>query len=119
MSDIIYIKSRADDSVMAEINAELLGPEKAEKVVEGILSIMGDRYYEESAERKKNCKLKISMKAHVVLKMNSMGVEGECSGCDNVFLDGEQMTAVETETGEKLGWFCERCIRTWNETDED
>lgn len=39
-----------------------------------------------------------------------------CTGCDKEFDRGEMMSAVEYDDGEPAGWFCDACIRNWNET---
>lgn len=53
--------------------------------------------------------------AHVVQEMTAIGVYGSetCSGCDRSFKRGDTMSAVESESGEKLGWFCRGCLAEW------
>lgn len=53
--------------------------------------------------------------ARVVQEMTAIGVYGSetCSGCDRFLERGETMSAVESKSGEKLGWFCYQCLAEW------
>ena len=52
--------------------------------------------------------------AHIALTMTAIGVAGEiCTDCERPFARGERMNAVETESGDPLGWYCDACIAAW------
>jgi len=53
--------------------------------------------------------------AHVTIEMQALGVYGSetCLGCERSFERGETMSAVESDSGEKLGWFCLECLNEW------
>ena len=54
--------------------------------------------------------------AEIVLQMTALAnfvSPEECSGCDKIFARGEQMSAVESDDGEPMGWFCPECIDDW------
>ena len=52
--------------------------------------------------------------ARIALRMSALGQPEEtCATCDRRFRRGEEMTAVETDTGEPLGWHCRTCIDEW------
>lgn len=52
--------------------------------------------------------------AHIKVKMPALGHTKErCTGCGRNFERGEQMSAVEYENGEPMGWFCDDCIADW------
>jgi len=50
--------------------------------------------------------------AKIEAKMQSLGVE-EASCCGKTFDRGEEMSAVVSDNGEPLGWYCDQCIENW------
>jgi hypothetical protein len=55
--------------------------------------------------------------AHIALQMTACaGIADEhCNGCNKAFDRGEQMNAIEYESGEKAGWYCQACVDYWKE----
>lgn len=53
--------------------------------------------------------------ASVDMQMSAIGVEPPCEGCDKKWQRGERMNAVLSFDNEPMGWFCDECIRTWNQ----
>jgi hypothetical protein len=54
--------------------------------------------------------------ARIDAQMTAVGNEPTpCECCEHKFARGEQMSAVVSHSGEPLGWYCDECIRTWND----
>jgi len=54
--------------------------------------------------------------ARIEVCMNATGLDFApeiCSGCDRNFERGERMSAVVSDDGSPLGWYCDECIDDW------
>ena len=51
--------------------------------------------------------------AHRTATMQALGSEPPCDGCGQPHQRGSQMSAVASDEGEPLGWFCETCLAKW------
>ena len=50
--------------------------------------------------------------AKIEIQMQSLGVE-EASCCGKTFERGERMSAIVSNDGTPLGWYCDKCIDNW------
>lgn len=50
--------------------------------------------------------------------MQAVGsVMEKCDGCSEPFMRGSTMSAVVSNDDDPLGWYCDKCISNWNETE--
>lgn len=62
-------------------------------------------------ERNEMAKVRMTMDATGLHELND-GAE-HCYHCQHLFDRGETMTAVESDDGDPLGWFCRPCVDAW------
>lgn len=51
--------------------------------------------------------------AEIACQLSAIGNEPGCTGCEEKFIRGETMNAVEYDDGSPAGWFCNECIEKW------
>ena len=61
--------------------------------------------------------------ATITLRMQALGLiipgaAETCAGCGREFSRGEQMSAVDADDGEPMGWYCGDCVQRWKKNGE-